>query len=191
MTTQSTCPESSRLQQLLDGAMPAQERVQLQEHLGACNSCQQALERLAGAPPSWPDMAQDLRDQVGSAPKPSQALRQLLDEVKADSERTIDSDEEAAKQENANDEADFAFLQPSDRPGYLGRLGHYEVMAVIGRGGMGVVFRAFDTVLQRVVAVKVLAPQLAVAGMANPASARAETSQGTARTRSFMVDPPG
>jgi serine/threonine protein kinase/WD40 repeat protein len=159
MTTQSTCPDSSRLQQLLDGGLPARDRAQLQEHVGACNSCQVVLERLAGTPRSWPDMARDLRDQAAPGPKPSQALRQLLDEVKADSERTMD--EEAGKEENTSHEADFAFLQPSDRPGYLGRLGHYEVMALIGRGGMGVVFRAFDTVLQRVVAIKVLAPQLA------------------------------
>ena len=43
-----------------------------------------------------------------------------------------------------------------------GRIGHYEVMGVLGTGGFGVVLRAFDTVLNRVVAVKLLAPQLAV-----------------------------
>src|SRR5262249_21879056 len=53
------------------------------------------------------------------------------------------------------------FLAPSSMPGSLGRLDHYEVQEVIGRGGMGVVLNAFDAVLQRVVAVKVLAPQLA------------------------------
>jgi serine/threonine protein kinase len=36
------------------------------------------------------------------------------------------------------------------------RLGSYEVAAAIGRGGMGEVFRAHDTKLQRVVALKVL-----------------------------------
>src|SRR5438105_12189859 len=47
------------------------------------------------------------------------------------------------------------FLVPSDRPGSLGRLGHYEVSAVVGRGGMGLVLKAFDPTLQRVVAIKV------------------------------------
>ena len=36
------------------------------------------------------------------------------------------------------------------------RLGHYEVIEPIGRGGMGEVFRARDTKLKRDVAVKVL-----------------------------------
>jgi hypothetical protein len=53
------------------------------------------------------------------------------------------------------------FLAPSDRPDSRGRLGHYEVLEVIGRGGMGIVLRAFDEKLHRVVAVKVMAAQLA------------------------------
>ena len=36
------------------------------------------------------------------------------------------------------------------------RLGAYEVRAPIGEGGMGSRFRAFDTTLQREVALKVL-----------------------------------
>ncbi|QDV35218.1 protein kinase domain-containing protein [Tautonia plasticadhaerens] len=55
----------------------------------------------------------------------------------------------------------LTFLAPSTRPDSLGRIGHYEVLQVLGRGGFGIVFRAFDDVLHRVVAVKVLAPQLA------------------------------
>jgi hypothetical protein len=58
------------------------------------------------------------------------------------------------------------FLEPSDKPGSIGRLGHYEVQAVVGRGGMGVVLKAFDENLHRVVAVKVMAPQLAASATA-------------------------
>src|SRR5262249_25798337 len=53
------------------------------------------------------------------------------------------------------------FLQPSTRPDSLGRIGHYEVLEVLGKGGFSIVLRAFDEALQRVVAVKVLAPQMA------------------------------
>jgi serine/threonine protein kinase len=59
-------------------------------------------------------------------------------------------------------EKPLTFLSPATRPDSLGRIGHYEVLQVLGRGGFGIVFRAFDDVLHRVVAVKVLAPQLAV-----------------------------
>ena len=40
-------------------------------------------------------------------------------------------------------------------------LGPYEVLALIGAGGMGEVYQARDTRLDRRVAVKVLAPELA------------------------------
>jgi len=53
------------------------------------------------------------------------------------------------------------FLEPSQDPQSLGRLGKYEILDVIGRGGMGIVLKGHDTKLHRVVAVKVLAPELA------------------------------
>src|SRR5437879_11025600 len=56
---------------------------------------------------------------------------------------------------------DLQFLSPCTRSDSLGRLGHYEMLQVLGRGGFGIVFRAFDDMLQRVVAVKVMAPQIA------------------------------
>ncbi|MGH7136730.1 MAG: bifunctional serine/threonine-protein kinase/formylglycine-generating enzyme family protein, partial [Pirellulales bacterium] len=55
----------------------------------------------------------------------------------------------------------MSFLQPSKRSDSLGRLSHYEILEVLGKGAFGTVFRAFDDKLQRVVAIKVMAPELA------------------------------
>ena len=40
------------------------------------------------------------------------------------------------------------------------RLGHFEIVAAIGAGGMGEVYKARDTRLDRMVAIKVLAAHL-------------------------------
>lgn len=53
------------------------------------------------------------------------------------------------------------FLEAPSHPELLGRIGRYEVERVLGTGGMGVVLRAYDTDLHRIVAIKVLASHLA------------------------------
>src|SRR5262249_41259907 len=86
---------------------------------------------------------------------PEQVAEELkLQSKNAQTEVEIGEDHTAA-------EEDLGFLTPSDKPGVLGRLDHYEILEVIGRGGMGIVLRAFDEILHRIVAIKVMAPALA------------------------------
>ncbi|AMV27950.1 Serine/threonine-protein kinase PrkC [Gemmata sp. SH-PL17] len=52
------------------------------------------------------------------------------------------------------------------------KLGDYELQSILGRGAMGIVFKAFEPSLARFVAIKMLAPELASAPVARQRFAR-------------------
>jgi serine/threonine protein kinase len=58
------------------------------------------------------------------------------------------------------------FLAPARAPDEIGRLGRWRVLGVVGSGGMGVVFKAEDLSLGRVVALKAMLPNLAASATA-------------------------
>ena len=75
----------------------------------------------------------------------------------------------------------FPFLPPSHRTDAIGRLSHYEILSPLGKGAFGSVFKAFDTRLDRIVAVKILAPELAASGGARKRFIREAKSAASVR----------
>ncbi len=95
-------------------------------------------------------------------------LRKKIEALLRDSENTLDDSPETPAidrdydiRRDLDDDTSFGFLSPSDEPDSLGRIGYYEIAEVLGQGGAGIVFKAHDPKLNRYVAVKVLAPQIA------------------------------
>lgn len=56
---------------------------------------------------------------------------------------------------------DLSFLQPPIKPGSIGTLGHYVILELLGQGAFGIVFKAFDEKLHRMVAIKAMNPTIA------------------------------
>ena len=116
-------------------------------HLDVCSGCRDYMEQSAADPQSWSEAAACLLasefDRSSSIEYSAASMEIGKPDVPTSIQSVLDS------------------LTPSDDPNRLGRLGGYEVSGVVGVGGMGVVLKAFDTALDRVVAIKVMAPHLA------------------------------
>ena len=146
----ATIPNEAKLRALLDGTLPEAEQAEVLAQVEANPHWQLALDRLAAGAQTWQAAAEHLHE---PPPVHDAALRSAMAAAQM---QTVDSD-----QVPTAGGAKLDFLEPVDDPNYLGRFGEYLVERVIGRGGFGIVLRAFDPPLRRIVALKVLAPHLA------------------------------
>ena len=125
---------------------PAVGLDQVADHVERCRACQNTLLTLGGAPAEWDDAQQWLLE--------------------------ITNNPDDGDDPPPTMPVDLTFLEESSHPEMLGRIGRYDIEAVLGRGGMGVVFRAHDGDLHRTVAVKVMAPEWAASSPARRRFAR-------------------
>lgn len=123
------------------------------QHLSDCVTCQRRLDDLAARPSWW----KDVRRHLAVLPET------VVPELPAISTLVTAQIEDTA----VLPMADVAsYLQPPRHPEMMGRIGKYEVEREIGRGGMGIVLKGFDSELNRPVAIKLLSPHLATSGIA-------------------------
>jgi serine/threonine-protein kinase len=137
MPTRTNRCDLGNLRLLAEGALANSAMPELEEHLEHCAECRARL------------------DQMTSDDRWAEAVRENL---------TPETGEWEAGLRRRLGALDF--LAPTDWPDSLGRLGSYEVKGVLGRGGMGVVLKAFDPALHRNVAIKVLSESFAASGAA-------------------------
>jgi len=150
VSTPLSCSAIESWTVLVAGNLSPDQRERYERHLESCAACQERLDGAEELEGVLKQLGQEFGDPTLSPPDPT--LRQFLGRL-----HEVRSSDRIAPGEPA----DLYFLRPAARPDLLGTLGHYEVQEVIGQGGMGVVLKAFEPALHRLVAIKVMAPALA------------------------------
>lgn len=163
-----------QLWQLLQG--DDEDHTDSANHLAECPHCQARLEQLAADAKQWSEIRDSLqKDQEFETGSSSPSGNDPSRKPRSDRERW-------QRNHTWTESMAKSLLSPASHPEMLGRIGRYDVERLIGSGGMGVVFKAYDTELNRPVAVKLLAPYLAGSGSARNRFAR------EARAAAAVVD---
>ena len=147
---QSGCPGENELRQFAMGLLAAERESEVAKCVDECSTCQSFLDSLDRTPEevSWSEFD-------AHSPFDSDSLKRELSGLKK-----TPSPEVHVKV--------FTDIQPWLVPGEaIGRFDEFELLECVGRGGMGIVFRARDCRLNRIVALKVLSPSM----LADPTAA--------------------
>jgi serine/threonine protein kinase len=140
------CPGERDLQAFARGELDTPAAVTVRAHIGDCVSCQETLA--------------EIRRSLGL----EEPITQDAEQVAQTSDQATQTD---VRRPGLEDALELRVLARSTDPRAIGRIAAYEIYDVLGRGGMGVVLDAFDTLLHRRVAIKVLSPQLATSQTAH------------------------
>lgn len=156
--------DSDRIELFLRGTLSSSETEILELHLTECKSCARQIELAAEQGVSWQEAQCLLAADEYDSPQHISAISSLLSDEHAPMTKYQTADVLSREIRG--------WLDPTDDPHSMGRFAGYEIVGIVGHGGMGIVLKGFEASLNRYVAIKILAPRLATNGSARKRFAR-------------------
>ncbi|MCA9177418.1 MAG: protein kinase [Planctomycetales bacterium] len=165
------CLRPEEVETLLSGELSDERTADVESHLSCCDACRRVVEHAIGPDRWWDDVRESLviTETVGDAGSNDASASLCWPENDSPADAPADG---ATREGELLSRQLLDLLGPTDDPHSLGRIGPYEVVALLGQGGMGAVFKGLDPSLNRYVAIKILLPTLAASGAARKRFAR-------------------
>jgi predicted Ser/Thr protein kinase len=143
-------PDRHTLQRMLDGDLPPQDVKRISRMIAENPSLLDLLD----------DMTRDAPLDRGRTHTPKDpALRVLLQQMRETSADALGGEQPRGR--TLDDDEPLIFPEAPTERAPLGRLGPYNIIRLLGEGSTGLLYEAYDTKLDRIVAIKVLRRDLA------------------------------
>lgn len=161
MNLDQQCPTMQKLSELMDGRMVEPDLSRFSGHLEECSHCQGKVRTISSRDTLVEILRTTSHEFENIIEETPQHLLDRLKQIPLTASKGSMNGARFVPQSPLSFQSEYSVFSPPENQDEIGQFGDYRILSELGRGGMGVVFRAEEIPLQRMVAIKIMSQRIA------------------------------